>query len=257
MYGKLVLIGAVLTIGGCGTNLSGANLGSVAGMDVGTTIDAASKIGKAVTLSDTQVKASAAQLREYEEQTSEQVAANSDPHSQRLEKLTATLQNYDGMNLNYKVYVNQEVNANATADGSVRVYTGLMDMMDDAEMMFVIGHEIGHVKHGHTLKAMRTELALRGVREGAAASGSALGALAAGEMGGLLEAVVNAQFSQSQETQSDDYGLQFLRASGHKPQAAASALRKLAQLNGGQHTMLSSHPEPTQRAERMAQLAQQ
>jgi putative metalloprotease len=35
------------------------------------------------------------------------------------------------------------VNAFATADGTIRIYSGLMEMMTDDELIFVIGHEIG------------------------------------------------------------------------------------------------------------------
>ncbi|CAG0943509.1 partial Metalloprotease LoiP, partial [Candidatus Brocadiaceae bacterium] len=175
--------------------------------------------------------------------------------AQRLAKLTDRLSNYDGMNLNFKAYLSNEPNANATADGSVRVYTALMDLMNDEELLFVLGHEMGHVKLGHTASAMRTALALSGVRKGASASGTAAAAIADSELGGLLEAVLNAQYSQSQETESDDYGLESLRKTGVNPNAAVSALRKLAKLSGGKHSMLSSHPEPNERANRIAQLA--
>ncbi|MFN3432343.1 MAG: ABC transporter substrate-binding protein, partial [Candidatus Sericytochromatia bacterium] len=49
---------------------------------------------------------------------------------ERLARLTAKHVNEDGMKLNFKVYLSKEVNANATADGSIRVYSGLMDMMN-------------------------------------------------------------------------------------------------------------------------------
>ena len=34
------------------------------------------------------------------------------------------------------------------ANGTVRVYAGLLDAMTDDEVRFVIGHEVGHVKLG-------------------------------------------------------------------------------------------------------------
>jgi len=172
---------------------------------------------------------------------------------ERLAALTDKYRSYDGLNLNFKVYQSSQVNANASADGSVRMYSGLMDMMTDDELLFVIGHEIGHVKHGHSAKAMRTALATSGMRKAAGAAGnSTVGALADSQLGGLLEAVVNAQHSQAQETQSDDYGLDFLRKARGKTDGAVSSLRKLAKLGGGGASILSSHPDPARRADRMA-----
>jgi putative metalloprotease len=234
-----------------------AQLPKIKGVDVDGALDAGKDLGTAATLSDEEVKAMAKQMRDYEEGEVEKVAPKSSASAQRLAKLTKGYEKYDGLVLNYKVYESDEVNANASADGSVRVYTGLMEMMTDDELLFVIGHEIGHVKLGHTAKAMRSALAMRGARKGAAASGTAAGQLAASEMGGVLEAFLNAQYSQSQETQSDDYGVAFLKKTGADMGGAASSLGKLAELSGGKHSMLSSHPDPKKRADRVAKLAAQ
>jgi len=80
--------------------------------------------------------------------------------------------------------------------------------------------------------------------------------LAASELGGLAEAVLNAQYSQSQETESDDYGLAFLKKNHLKVSGAVTSLRKLAQGGGSGYSILSSHPEPNQRADRLAKMTQ-
>lgn len=248
------ILGVCVMLAACGGQ-GLPKMGNVGGVNVDAAMDSASDLGKAATLTEEEVKASAKEMRLYEEQSKEKVAPASDKYAVRLAKLTDKYRKYDGLDLNFKAYLSDSVNANASADGSVRVYTALMDLMDDQELLFVIGHEIGHVKNGHTAKQMRAALAMSGVRKGAAASGTVAGKLSSSELGGLLESVLNAQYSQSQETESDDYGLQFQRKTGGNVSAAESALRKLAKLSGGEHSMLSSHPDPAQRADRMAQLA--
>ena len=52
-----------------------------------------------------------------------------------------------GIQLNFKVYDVIDVNAFACGDGSVRVFSSLMDIMTDDELMAIIGHEIGHIVH--------------------------------------------------------------------------------------------------------------
>ena len=130
-----------------------------------------------------------------------------------------------------------------------------MAIMTDQELLGVIGHEIGHVKNGHTLSAMRTAYLASAGRKAAASSSGVAGALADSDLGAIGEALVNSQFSQSQETESDDYGLAFMKKHGYDTKAMASALGKLASLSGkskgGLSDMLSSHPEPGKRAERM------
>jgi len=69
-------------------------------------------------------------------------------------------------------------------------------------------------------------------------------------LGGFSQILINAQFSQQEERQADDYGLFFVQEQGYGPTGALSALRKLAS-QGQQHTFLSSHPDPTARAQRL------
>ena len=78
------------------------------------------------------------------------VADAKDPYTTRLNKVFGKHANEAGLTLNFKVYKKKEVNAFACADGSVRVFSGLMDIMDNNELLAVIGHEIGHVANHDT-----------------------------------------------------------------------------------------------------------
>ena len=49
----------------------------------------------------------------------------------RLKKLTEGLTDVEGIPLNFKVYYVIDVNAFACADGSVRIFSSLMDIMTD------------------------------------------------------------------------------------------------------------------------------
>ncbi|MGB5155968.1 M48 family metalloprotease [Desulfobacterium sp. N47] len=69
-------------------------------------------------------------------------------------------------------------------------------------------------------------------------------------LGGLAESLINAQFSQLEEKEADDYGLVFLKREKFETQDAVSALKKLAGL-GKTHSFFSSHPDPDKRAERL------
>jgi putative metalloprotease len=221
----------------------------VRAIDIGGVLDAGKDAAKAVTLSDNDVKNMAKQAADYSD-SHNKIAAPTDKYAQRLKRLTDKHANEDGLTLNFKVYLTSEINAFAMADGTVRVYSGLMDKMDDNELLFVIGHEIGHVAKGHTKKAIRVVYTASAVRKGVALKEGAIGSLAASELGGFTEKIVNAQFSQSEEKESDDYGLKFLKKHRYKAESAVSALNKLAEL-GGSHSFLSSHPAPDKRAERI------
>ena len=90
----------------------------------------------------------------------------------------------------------------------------------------------------------------RAVRKAIASQRNEAGQIARSSIGALAEKLVNAQFSQQEEREADDYGVLFLRRHGYDHQPAISALTKLASL-GSRHTFLSSHPAPEARAERI------
>lgn len=204
---------------------------------------------KAATLSDEDVKKLAGQTAQFSDRQ-HTVAAQHNNYAQRLQKLTAQHLKQDDLVFDFKVYLKPEVNAFAMADGTIRIYSGLMDMMNDGELLFVIGHEVGHVTKDHVRKKMRIAYAAQAVRKGAASINNEFGVIARSQLGGFAEKLLNAQFSQQEEREADDYGLAFLAETGHAPSSAVSALRKLATL-GNNHTFLSSHPAPGTRADRL------
>lgn len=212
---------------------------------------------RAMTLSNKEIMQIASQ---YAAQMDAQnnLAPPNNPYAKRLATLTGKHILEDGLRLNYRVYLSPQINAFALADGTVRVYSGLMDAMTDEEVLGVIGHEIGHVKNNDHKDKLRTALLTSAARKAAATSNGTLGQMAASAAGAIAQNLVNAKFSRSQETDADDYGLQFLRRHGYNTRAMATALQKLAKLAAGRSNfvqqMFSTHPEPQKRAERMAKM---
>lgn len=175
-------------------------------------------------------------------------------YGKRLATLTEGLTEVNGMKLNFKVYQNNEVNAFACADGSVRVYSGLMDIMSDNEVLGVIGHEIGHVAHEDTKKAFKQALLNGALKDGLASTSSTVAALTDSQLGTLGEALAKSKYSKKQENQADDYGYDFLKSNGKNPIAMVRAFEKLQQMEqaSGQQSsfvnnLFSDHPEISKR----------
>ncbi len=233
--------------------------GSGSGVSSDGKVGAVLDMAKAVTVSEDELKNASLQLRAAEDKEA-RVAPAKNKYAQRLQRLTRKHVNEDGLKLNFKVYLSPQINANATPDGSIRFYSGIMDLMTDDELRGIIGHEIGHVKLGHSMSQMRTAYMASAGRKAAASSRGVGGALAASELGELGEAMVNSQFSQSQETSSDDYGLAFMKKHGYNVKAMETAFRKLEAQRGGKKgsaidNMMSTHPDPGARADRMRDMA--
>ena len=187
----------------------------------------------------------------------------SDPgsaYSKRLDSLMKKVGEIEGLKLNYKVYEVVDINAFACGDGSIRVFSALMDLMDDDELMAVIGHEIGHVVHTDSKDAMKNAYLAAAAKSAAGAAGGVLEKLTDSQLGEIAQALSNAQFSQKQETEADEYGFEFCIKHGFDPYGMANALEKLNNLSEGQKAskfqqMFSSHPDSTKRASRMKEKA--
>jgi putative metalloprotease len=208
-------------------------------------------IGSA-TLSDAQVAELSRQaIKEMD--TKNPVAAANDPYTVRLNKIVSRHHTISGIPVNYKVYKVADVNAFATADGSVRVFKGLMDIMTDNELLAVMGHEIGHVVNHDTRDGMKSALRRSAVRDAVGSTSGKLGELSRSQLGDIADGLLGAKFSRQQETEADDYSYGFLKRYGYNVLALATSFEKLAKLSGGQGgpTFLSSHPDSQARAQRV------
>lgn len=226
-------------------------------------IGAGKKAVQAVTLTDEQMRA---YVKEYIDwcDAHNPVCDEKSPYTQRLNKLTAGLTDVEGIPLNFKVYYVIDVNAFACADGSVRVFSSLMDIMSDEELLGVIGHEIGHVAHKDSKKAFRTALLTSAAKDAVSANGGVAGKLTDSQLGDLSENLVNAQYSKKQEREADDYGYEFLKSHGKNPWAMSMSFERLKELQDEQQAskgskimnqLFSSHPDLEERIQRMQKRA--
>jgi len=207
---------------GLATLLSGCQ-----GLDNNGLMQSGAQAFQAYTLSDDQVKQLSDKSCEQMDKDNQVAPANSE-YQQRLNKIAAALgDNINGVPANYKVYQTKDVNAWAMANGCIRVYSGLMDMMTDNEVEGVLGHEMGHVALGHTRKAMQLAYATTAARTAAASVGGVIGSLSQSQLGEMGEKLVNIN-----------------------PEGLVTSFEKLAKLEQGrQSSMFDSHPASEARAE--------
>ena len=225
-------------------------------------VGGAVKAAKAVTLTDEQMREYVKEYIDWMDKHN-QVCADDDPYTVRLKKLTEGLNEVEGIPLNFKVYYVIDVNAFACADGSVRIFSSLMDIMSDEELLGVIGHEVGHVAHKDSKNGFRTALLTSALKDGISSQGGKAAALTESQLGDLGEALVNATYSQKQEREADDYGYEFLKKAGKNPWAMALSFQKLKQLQeeaGAQKSsklnqLFSTHPDLDARIKRREERA--
>lgn len=248
---KLLLAAAVVS---CGFQAN-------AQLRLGKALDGAKKAADAMTLSDEKMAEYVKESIDWMDKHNP-VPGENDPYTKRLRRLTEGITEVDGIPLNFKVYDVIDVNAFACPDGSVRVFSSLMDIMTDDELMGIIGHEIGHVAKRHSKKAFKAELLTGALRDGISATSSTGAALSESVVGEMGQALLGAKYSQKQEKEADDYGYEFLKAHGKNPWGMVMSFEKFLEMegkSGGKSSyyqkMFSSHPETKDRIKRLTERA--
>lgn len=145
------------------------------------------------------------------------------------------------------------VNAFALPGGPIFITRGIMTHMNsEAQLVSVLGHEIGHVTAKHSVQQMsQAQLAQIGliaaviVKPGLAQFGD----LASQGLGLLF-----LKFGRDDETQADDLGFRYMVNAGYSPTEMAEMFRTLQRLGGGGEgrvpEWLSTHPDPGNRVQK-------
>jgi putative metalloprotease len=221
-------------------------------IDFGGLANSAGLAIKAASLSDAEV-AGLAERSCAAMDGANKVAAPGSKYAKRLAAALKPLnmKQFNGKQLDAKVYLVSDVNAFAMDNGCIRVFAGLMDIMNDDEIRAVVGHEIGHVLLGHSKKSMQTAYAVQAARGAASSVNATAATLSQSDLGDLGQKFIEAQFSQSQETDADDQSYGMLQKEKLSRAGLVTLFQKLAKLEGPGHSMFSSHPSSPDRAQRI------
>ena len=221
------------------------------------------KAGQALTITDEDLaKVVRQQVKTMDEQN--KVCSANSKYSKRIRQLTKGMNYAAGIKLNFKVYQTTQYNAFACPDGSVRVFSALMDILEDHELLGVIGHEIGHVALRHSKKSWRSALLRSAASDIIASKSKTWGSLSNSSLGAITSVALSAKHSRYHETQADDYGYEFLKKNGKNPWAMGLAFKKLKtisqQRDRSKYEKLleafSSHPDFDERIDRMRKKAE-
>jgi putative metalloprotease len=160
------------------------------------------------------------------------VSADDSPYTTRLASIVGEKYvNVDGLALYYKVYENQEFNILALPDGYIRVYSGLLDALeDDDEVLALITTQIGHIAskdaRGNLLKAAGKDQA----SNAAAAQLEKLLSLSGEKLGTFVNELIQVPYTEEQNEAADKYAATLLKKNDKSTDALVSILTKLGEL---------------------------
>lgn len=176
--------------------------------------------------------------------TNNTVAGEDTDYYKRLAKLVGTdYINVDGLTLNYKVYENPEANIITTADGSIRVYTGMMDILSDDELLAVISTQIGHLANKDVRDALLKVASGDNATKAGTAQVEKLLSFSGDKLGTVINELLQVPYSDEQNQKADTFAFDLLKKNKVSTDALVSALNKFAELEASDKAASESEEE--------------
>jgi len=159
------------------------------------------------------------------------------------------------LNWTFVVLDTDGVNAFASPGGIVHVTRGALALArNEAELAGVLGHEIGHVAHKHTVNAIKKSNAVKMGSEAASARSSFL----SGYANKAYEMVLENNFDRGDELDADKVGVDLAQKAGYKAASLGDFLERLDERNKNQaekNGLFASHPETKERIDKIRKQA--
>lgn len=173
-----------------------------------------------------------------------------------------TPKEYKGINFTFRVLNSPIVNAFALPGGYVYVTRGLLSHLEnEAQLMVVLGHEIGHVAARHASQRAANQQLGQLAIIGGAVIGESIGL----DSGNILQLssqtaqLLFLSYSREDERESDALGVEYSAMTGYEAAEGAAFFGSLKRITekagGGIPSHLSSHPDPGEREKTIPRLA--
>jgi predicted Zn-dependent protease len=158
------------------------------------------------------------------------------------------------LNWTFVVLDTDGVNAFASPGGIVHVTRGALGLAkNEAELAGVLGHEIGHVAHKHTVNAIKKSNAVK-MGTDAAGRSSFLSSYA----NKAYEMVLENNFDRGDELDADKVGVELAGKAGYRTASLGDFLERLDERNKNQaerNGLFASHPETKERIDKIRKQA--
>jgi|GEM_PF-216282 len=179
-------------------------------------------------------------------------------YSQRLESIKANLEKTGQIKREYNVYANpsKDLNAFETIGGVISFNKGIMDVMDDSELAFVMSHEMMHGEKHHAIDGVMKGLAISTAVD-VALNGKAnaldilLGTL-------VVNYIDNEMVTMNQEKEADASGFEVFKKTDYNVGAAPASMVLVYEKYGdlfseGWNRVISpnNHPQMTSRIQKL------
>ena len=159
----------------------------------------------------------------------------------RVEKIGKKLLEKNNLptQVTFSVLQTDDINAFASSENEICVYTGLLNyVQDDDELAGIIGHEMGHIVNNHVAKQNMINSITSSVISNANVSQTAKTGAA------IVHNLSMLKMSRTQEYEADITGIDLMIKAGYNPLATISILYKIS---GNYVDFIQTHPSKDKR----------
>lgn len=145
----------------------------------------------------------------------------------RVQGIYQQLRSTGNIKRDYEIYVapDEEINAFMSLGGVMCVNKGALDAFDDAELAYVMAHELVHGEKRHSVSGVKKQVGLTTALNVYLADDPTIASVLLANIAGNY--VSNAVFTKDQEKEADDIGFEYLVDAGYNPGAAAASMAVL------------------------------
>lgn len=147
----------------------------------------------------------------------------------------------------YIIDDDETLNAFATPGGYIYVYTGLIFFLqNEDDLAGVMGHEVAHADQRHSSKQLQQQQGVSVLLSILLGEDPSALAEVAGQLAGNLAGL---SFSRDDETEADEFSVEYLADTEYACNGAAAFFQQLLDLDAAGNTpqFLSTHPDPDNR----------
>ena len=198
--------------------------------------DAASDMSKSTSVTDEELKELAEEDIAKMDKDNDIVK---DQYHIDLQKVMKKIKLPADVKLDVKVYWSPFLYIFSRSNGSIRVNHGIIEQLDDNELLFVMAHEVGHLLHEDYKKSYRKEHAMYSFEKLLNMGGDSMGGMSIGVLDSVTSEMRKSRFQKHEEFNADEFAMSVLKANKIPREAAVDALELLQYLDA---PLLKMHP---------------
>lgn len=162
-----------------------------------------------------------------------------DQYYKDLMKVVAKIKLPKDLKLDVKVYWSPYLYIFTRSNGAIRVNHGVIEKLDDNELLFVMAHEIAHLISGDYKKSYRKEHSMYAFEKMLNMGGDSMGGMSNGVLSSVTSEMRKSRFQKHEELNADEFAMAVLKQNGVSRDSAVDALELLQYLDA---PILKMHP---------------